>query len=108
MAAARQTVEAIQPMLHWEFEHDARNARRSWLWRAVRSDGRIYRHSERTFPSFMKAFEDAARHGFDRDRHPWGLATPTYRPERAYPVTSRRKQRGRLAPKKSTAELTEA
>jgi hypothetical protein len=95
-------------MLHWEFEHHASDHRQFWEWRALRSDGRVYRRSERTFPSFMKAFEDAAHHGFDRDRHPWGLATPTYRPARANPVISRRRQRGRLALKKRTAELTGA
>lgn len=67
-------------MLYWEFEHHAQDHRQFWLWRALRADGRVYRHSERHFTSFLKAFEDASRHGFDQQRHPWDLATRTYHP----------------------------
>jgi hypothetical protein len=67
-------------MPHWEFEHHAQHHRQFWEWRAYRSDGRVYRHSARHFSSFLRAFEDASHHGFDKARHPWTLATPTYRP----------------------------
>ena len=79
-------------MLYWEFEHHAQNHRQVWEWRALRSDGRIYRRSHRTFPSFLDSFEDAVHHGFDRDRHRWSLATPTYHAG-PMPVVSRRRQR---------------
>jgi hypothetical protein len=64
-------------MLHWEFEHHAQHAGPAWEWRALRSDGRVYRKGRRPFASFMEAFEDASRHGFDRSRHRWALATPS-------------------------------
>jgi hypothetical protein len=67
-------------MLRWEFEHHALNNRQYWEWRALRVDGRVYRHSARPFASFLRAFDDASRHGFDKQRHPWTLATPTYHP----------------------------
>jgi hypothetical protein len=89
-------------MLRWEFEHHAHQARQSWEWRALRSDGRVYRRSKRPFTSFLGAFDDASRHGFDRHRHDWSLATPTYHPADGRFV-SYTKQRGRLVRKKAVA-----
>ena len=66
-------------MLHWEFEHHSEDHRPVWQWRALRADGRSYRRSKRNFSTFIQAFEDASRHGFDRERHAWKLATPEFR-----------------------------
>jgi len=92
-------------MLLWEFEHHAQLTRQLWEWRALRADGRIYRKCSRPLASFMEAFDDASRHGFDRNRHGWTLATPTYHPG-PNPVISRRKQQGKWSPRRPRKRVT--
>jgi hypothetical protein len=64
----------------WEFHHWLRGRKIRWQWRAVNADGTLHSESKDTFKSSIEAFEDARKHGFDKDLHEWYMAPSGEKP----------------------------
>lgn len=64
----------------WEFHHSIRGRKIEWHWRALNADGSVHGESRTAFKSSVDAFEDAQKHGFDKDLHEWYVAPNSERP----------------------------
>ena len=64
----------------WEFHHQVEDGDYRWYWRAVHADGTLHSESAERFETSIAAFDDAKKHGFDRELHEWYMAPAGKRP----------------------------
>jgi hypothetical protein len=64
----------------WEFHHSIRGRKIEWHWRALNADGTVHSKSQVPLKSSVDAFEDARKHGFDKELHEWYVAHGSEQP----------------------------